>query len=171
MSGPLKLRIVSNGQAARELNLDAPLELGRQRQDELTQDLYALQPAAGDAPARLLVARDGVSLSGTPNLAWRDGRSGPGGGEEHHAVAHGDPARVLADQQVGGADEVLHRQRRECHARGGSVEPQIAHARALNARAPAHASRRAPPPTARGRGRETAAGPRCAAPRAAGGGP
>ena len=26
---------------------------------------------------RLLVARDGVSLSGTPNLAWHDGRSGP----------------------------------------------------------------------------------------------
>jgi hypothetical protein len=26
---------------------------------------------------RLLVARDGVSLSGTPNLAWYDGRSGP----------------------------------------------------------------------------------------------
>jgi hypothetical protein len=26
---------------------------------------------------RLLVARDGVSLSGTPNLAWHDGASGP----------------------------------------------------------------------------------------------
>jgi hypothetical protein len=26
---------------------------------------------------RLLVGRDGVSLSGTPNLAWHDGRSGP----------------------------------------------------------------------------------------------
>src|SRR5438094_1611381 len=37
-------------------DLAEPLELGRQRQDELTHDLYALLPSAS-GPARLLVAR------------------------------------------------------------------------------------------------------------------
>src|SRR3954471_480866 len=52
----LKLRILEGDLPVREADLAAPLELGRQRQDELVHDLYTLLPASAFAPARLLLA-------------------------------------------------------------------------------------------------------------------
>src|SRR5438876_5455576 len=52
----LKLRILEGDLPVREADLAAPLELGRQRQDELAHDLYTLLPASAAAPARLLLA-------------------------------------------------------------------------------------------------------------------
>src|SRR4051794_20712000 len=50
------LRILEGDRPVRDADLAAPLELGRQRQDELAHDLYAPLPAPS-GPARLLVAR------------------------------------------------------------------------------------------------------------------
>jgi adenylate cyclase len=53
----LRLRIIEGNLPAREYALSTALELGRQRQEELAHELYALLPASGTSPARLLVAR------------------------------------------------------------------------------------------------------------------
>src|SRR5262245_55035501 len=53
----LKLRVVEGDTLVREDELAGPLELGRQRQEELAHDLYALLPATPTTTARLLLAK------------------------------------------------------------------------------------------------------------------
>src|SRR6266542_5290089 len=54
MSETLRLRILGQDGRSHEVDLEGPLELGRQREGELAP--YSTVPAAGPNPARLIIA-------------------------------------------------------------------------------------------------------------------
>src|SRR4051812_16010514 len=71
-----KVRILVAGTSACEVNLDGPLELGRQRAGEPAP--FQLLPASGDTPTRLIVApqhdKDNISRRPLPLTPLPEGR-------------------------------------------------------------------------------------------------